>query len=65
MAGVVFNAANEVAVERFLSGGLPFPAIADTVSAVLEDAPIHSDPDLNDIYAADHAAREDAAKCRI
>ena len=64
-AGAVLNAANEVAVERFLAGDLPFPAIADTVSAVLEDAPIHSDPDLNDIYAADHAAREDAATCRI
>lgn len=64
-AGAVLNAANEVAVERFLAGDLSFPAIVETVTAVLEDATIHSDPDLNDIYAADHAAREEATTCRI
>jgi len=63
-AGAILNAANEVAVERFLLGGIPFPAIAMTVRTVLENATIRPDPDLDDIYAADHAAREDAAKCR-
>ena len=63
-AGAIVNAANEVAVERFLQGEIPFPAIAATVRAVLDDATIQPDPDLDDIYAADHAAREDAAKCR-
>jgi len=63
-AGAILNAANEVAVERFLHGEIPFPAIAATVRTVLEDAPIQPDPDLDDIYAADTAAREDAAKCR-
>jgi len=63
-AGAILNAANEVAVERFLEGGIPFPAIAQTVRTVLENATIRPDPDLDDIYAADHAAREDAAKCR-
>ena len=64
-AGAVFNAANEVAVERFLEGRIPFPAIAETVAAVLDDATIVTDPKLEDIYAADRAAREDAATCRI
>ena len=32
----VLNAANEVAVERFLAGELPFPSIVDIVSRVLE-----------------------------
>jgi len=62
-AGAVLNAANEVAVERFLRGELPFPAIAATVGTVLEDAEIQPDPALDDIYAADRAAREDAARC--
>ncbi|MHC4548129.1 MAG: 1-deoxy-D-xylulose-5-phosphate reductoisomerase [Planctomycetota bacterium] len=63
-AGAIVNAANEVAVDRFLNGEIPFPAIAGTVRSVLEDATIQPDPDLDDIYAADRAAREDAAKCR-
>jgi 1-deoxy-D-xylulose-5-phosphate reductoisomerase len=35
-APAVLNAANEVAVEAFLSGGVPFPAIAAANGAVLE-----------------------------
>jgi len=62
-AGAVLNAANEVAVERFLGGEIPFPAIADTVAAVLSRATVEPDPDLDDIYAADRAAREDARLC--
>jgi 1-deoxy-D-xylulose-5-phosphate reductoisomerase len=61
-AGAVLNAANEVAVERFLGGEIAFPAIAETARAVLRRAPIRPDPDLDDIYAADRAAREDARK---
>ena len=64
-AGTIVNAANEVAVERFLDGRIPFLAIADTVGQVLADATIQMDPTLDDINAADRAAREDAAKCRI
>jgi len=64
-AGAIVNAANEVAVERFLKGEIPFPAIADTVRAVLEGAAVVSHPDLESIYAADRAAREDASLCRI
>jgi 1-deoxy-D-xylulose-5-phosphate reductoisomerase len=61
-AGAVLNAANEVAVERFLSGEIPFPAIWKTAEAVLSRARIVFDPDLDDIHAADRAAREEARK---
>ncbi len=64
-AGAIVNAANEVAVERFLDGRIPFLAIAETVGQVLADATIQMEPTLDDINAADSAAREDAAKCRI
>jgi 1-deoxy-D-xylulose-5-phosphate reductoisomerase len=64
-AGAVLNAANEVAVERFLKREIPFPAIAETVGQVLDDAPVLPDPSLEEIHAADRAAREDAKKCRI
>lgn len=37
-APAVLNAANEVAVARFLEGGMAFPAIADTVEATLSRA---------------------------
>jgi len=63
-AGAILNAANEVAVERFLKGELAFPAIVETVAAVLDDAPIQETYHMDDIHAADRAAREDAAKCR-
>ena len=35
-APAVFNGANEVAVRAFLDERLPFPAIVDTIRAVLE-----------------------------
>jgi 1-deoxy-D-xylulose-5-phosphate reductoisomerase len=61
-AGAVLNAANEILVERFLAGEIPVPAIAEAARAVLRGAPVRSDPDLDDIYAADRAAREEARK---
>ncbi|WP_431784141.1 1-deoxy-D-xylulose-5-phosphate reductoisomerase [Streptomyces chumphonensis] len=36
-APAVYNAANEECVEAFLTGGLPFTAIMDTVTAVVEE----------------------------
>ncbi|MCZ6573927.1 MAG: 1-deoxy-D-xylulose-5-phosphate reductoisomerase [Planctomycetota bacterium] len=63
-AGAVLNAANEVAVQRFLDGEIPFPAIADTVASVLEDTGLIADPTIEQIYEADRTAREDATRCR-
>ena len=35
---MVLNAANEVAVASFLEGAVPFPAIADSIAAALDEA---------------------------
>jgi len=63
-AGAVLNAANEVAVSRFLEGAIPFPAIVETVAKVLDAVDLVDAPDLAAIQAADRAAREEAASCR-
>jgi 1-deoxy-D-xylulose-5-phosphate reductoisomerase len=57
----VFNAANEAMVSAFLDGGLPFPAIAETVKAVMDRHEPVDAPDLDAILAADRWARETAA----
>jgi len=62
-AGAVLNAANEVAVAAFLAGKLPFPRIASAVAATLERVPHVADPDLEQVLAADRAARTEAAGC--
>jgi 1-deoxy-D-xylulose-5-phosphate reductoisomerase len=52
-----FNAANEVAVEAFLAGRLPFLGIAEAVAetlAAVDGAPAR---DLDDLVAADAEAR--------
>ena len=58
----VLNAANEVAVERFLAGELPFTGIVEVVSRVLDRhaasvAPIHS---VDDALGWDGWARSEA-----
>jgi 1-deoxy-D-xylulose-5-phosphate reductoisomerase len=52
-----FNAANEVAVEAFLGGRLPFLAISNTVADALADADGSSARDLDDLVEADAEAR--------
>ena len=52
-----FNAANEVAVEAFLAGRLPFLAIADTVEETLADVDGAVARDLDDLVQADAEAR--------
>lgn len=56
-APTVLNAANEVAVEAFLSGRLPFLAIARIIAATLDMAPVREMPDLSAILAEDSQAR--------
>ncbi len=61
-AGAVMNAANEVAVERFLERRLAFPAIAGVIEATLGEAAVDGDAGtLEGILAADRTARERAA----
>jgi 1-deoxy-D-xylulose-5-phosphate reductoisomerase len=62
-AGAVLNAANEVAVAAFLAGTLPFNRISSVVAATLERVPHVADPDLDQVLAADRAARTEAAAC--
>jgi 1-deoxy-D-xylulose-5-phosphate reductoisomerase len=58
----VLNAANEVAVARFLAGGCRFPAIWKTVTRVMEDHATIRSPELAAILDADAWARRRAAE---
>jgi len=61
-ATAVFNAANEIAVSRFLSGEVPFLAIESIVESTLAKHDVVDTPDLGAIREADAWAREFAAK---
>jgi 1-deoxy-D-xylulose-5-phosphate reductoisomerase len=56
-ATAVLNAANEVAVEAFLAGALPFLGIAEVVEAVLTELPAQAVVDIRTLVARDQAAR--------
>ncbi|MBM7854429.1 1-deoxy-D-xylulose-5-phosphate reductoisomerase [Desulfohalotomaculum tongense] len=58
----VLNAANEVAVTRFLKGEIGFMDIPATVHNVMEKHRVISNPELDDILAADRWAREEAGR---
>ncbi len=60
-SGAVLNAANEVAVEAFLSGRLPFTSIAGIVSDTLDSVAAHDASSLEAVLAADGAARAAAS----
>jgi 1-deoxy-D-xylulose-5-phosphate reductoisomerase len=52
------NAANEVAVARFLRGDIPFLAIEDTIAFAMAKHQIVANPGLEDIFEADRWARQ-------
>jgi 1-deoxy-D-xylulose-5-phosphate reductoisomerase len=56
-APAVLNAANEVAVARFLEGDLSFTGIADVVERTLGEYPHGDAQDLEQLLAADARAR--------
>ncbi len=58
----VLNAANEVAVEVFLAGKIPFTAIPAIIEHVMESIDRQEITDLEDVLAADLRARETARK---
>jgi 1-deoxy-D-xylulose-5-phosphate reductoisomerase len=60
-APAVFNAANEVAVARFLKGDIRFLQIEDVIYDVLASHETVSSPALDDILAADEWARRQAS----
>ena len=57
----VLNAANEVAVDRFLAGLCSFPAIWETVDRVLQSHSPSHEPSLDVLIQADLEARRSAA----
>jgi 1-deoxy-D-xylulose-5-phosphate reductoisomerase len=59
-AGAVLNAANEVAVERFLEGKLAFLDITRLVSEVVGAHTHDASPGLQDLRRADRWARQEA-----
>lgn len=63
-APCVYNAANEVAVDAFRGGNLPFVRIVDVVAEVLRshDVPSEQDLSLDDVLGADAWAREEALR---
>lgn len=53
----VMNAANEVAVQRFIDGKLRFIDIPDFVAKAMSDASFMASPSLNDLFACDKETR--------
>ena len=53
----VLNAANEVAVDAFLSGRIAFPGIWKLVTGVLQKCPHVETPSLDQLFSADTEAR--------
>ncbi|MCQ9373198.1 1-deoxy-D-xylulose-5-phosphate reductoisomerase [Methyloversatilis sp. XJ19-13] len=58
----VLNAANEVAVAAFLERRLGFRAIADVIAETLDTLPDMPATTLDDVFAADAAARQTAQR---
>ena len=57
IAPAVFNAANEVAVDAFLKGKIPYLEIPEIIERSLEKIPNRVPVDLDDVLAADAEAR--------
>ncbi len=61
-APTVFNAANEIAVARFLKGEIAFLTIEDIIADALEQHETIAAPDLETIHEVDRLTRARAAK---
>jgi 1-deoxy-D-xylulose-5-phosphate reductoisomerase len=57
-ACIALNAADEIAVAAFLDGAVPFPGIPRTIEEVLNATSSHAPASIQDVLAADEAARE-------
>lgn len=55
---IAYNAANEIAVEAFLKGGISFPALAEVTAKVLERDWSREPGSFEEVFAADREARE-------
>ena len=63
VAGAVLNAANEKAVEMFLSGRIRFPEITEMAAGALERHERLENPMLPDVLAADRWGRLEVERC--
>ncbi|NII12348.1 1-deoxy-D-xylulose-5-phosphate reductoisomerase [Oleiagrimonas sp. C23AA] len=61
-ATALLNAANEVAVDAFLAGTLPFLGIAEVIESVLEELPAQPVVDIQTLLQRDDQAREAARR---
>ena len=61
-APAIFNAANEVAVEAFVAGRLPFTGIAELVRQTLAASAVREPNALDEVLAADAEARHTASR---
>ena len=62
-APAVMNAANEIAVEAFLDGKIPFKKIPDLIEGAIASHRSISTPELENITEADGAARDYVHSC--
>jgi 1-deoxy-D-xylulose-5-phosphate reductoisomerase len=58
--GAVMNAANEIAVEAFIAGAIPFGGISRAVELTINQHALKAEPTLDDLLEADRWARETA-----
>ncbi len=56
----VYNAANEIAVDAFRAGAIPFPGIWQCVAAAMDQHEVRPSCTLESVVAADRWARENA-----
>ena len=61
-APIILNAANEIAVDAFLAGTLPFLAIDEVIEATLAALPASAASDLESLIYADLTARKEAQR---
>jgi 1-deoxy-D-xylulose-5-phosphate reductoisomerase len=61
-AGAVLNAANEAAVECFLSGKLPFSQIVPVCRRTIEEHHFEAHPDLDRLVTLDRWARQEVLR---
>jgi 1-deoxy-D-xylulose-5-phosphate reductoisomerase len=61
-ATCTLNAADEIAVEAFLAGSIPFPAIAATVAETLDRIPNGNPQTIAEVLEIDRASREAARR---
>jgi 1-deoxy-D-xylulose-5-phosphate reductoisomerase len=59
-APAAFNAANEIAVELFLAGRIPFPGIAELIEEILVKHNVVHNPEIEDILNCDRETRQKA-----